>query len=246
MKKLFAALLVLSMLTVSVAATEFVRSLEEKPAPDVIPEAEILPDEEHKEPVIVDLGEMIITPYSERDQARTEEIKITLEKAADELTNNEVSELCPDAYEQLKAMAPDLKDEDIVVRDLFDLRMFGTMYDEFYSRNPKDAILQVTFDCNLTPEEATPVVMYKQLDSDKWVAVPADWLTRDNNDNLTVWMQYVAGPIVFLALPASIIIVDPTHESPETGDTLALSIAAAAAAVAVAGTVIAIKKKKED
>lgn len=206
MKRVFSILIVLALaMTLACAAfageSEFVPSISEKPAPEIV-EA-IIKDEEGNIISEVTVGHLVITPVSEANTS--EEIP---EAAREELLN---------VYEQLadgtmilpgEKLDPNLSADELIVRDLFDLSWICTeaspTHEELLGTADDGNVLVATFKMNIAADVKLYAMTYKNADWDPIVSV-------ENNGDGTV-------TCVFEHLcPVAFILGEDNGNNPSTG-----------------------------
>ena len=215
MKKLLAiGLVVILMFSMSIPAFAaenggFLSSPSKKPAPDVI-------TNEHEDNGGCD-GEIIITPYKDRDKL-SEEAKDLIEKAYDDIAGtDDLTELCEELADLIKDKKIDA--EDLAVIDLFDVDLIG---------------------CDEEPHVVT-------LDADtlkNYVGVMQ--MDENGKWNVVEGAKIVNGKLVLTLKSFSPLAIVATKEqtSPQTHDNTLLFIYAAVMAVSAAAVLVLVKVSK--
>lgn len=199
MKKVVSIVLVLlTILTMSfnamAAKVDFVESIEYKGAPILVPSVDadgknVIVDADGKTVCEDDGKVIVVTPVSD--------------------SSNKV---LADAYKEIKdkgtELFTDLKKDNMVVRDLFDVTTENAAVKEHLE---KDGSIKLTFDINTTKD--TEVVAYV-LVAGVWKKVP---VVNNNDGTVTATLSDI-GPVAFLVEGAAV------GTSPDTGDTFGNSI----------------------
>lgn len=94
---------------------------------------------------------------------------------------------------QLKADGFSLTHFDMIVRDLFDVSLYGELLEQFYN---EDAYLEMTFEeKELDPNQALVVIFSE--DSQNWHVLPHSMVTINGNDTVTIKLPGL-GTVAFL------------------------------------------------
>lgn len=270
MKKLtFLLIFAAFMLSFSTAAfaADYRPSVEQKKAPELVGREVVVKTDEGEKTVeavavltgaggIAEAGltggDILVTPLSEKDSVSLESVKETLTDADNHLRQDDaLANLRDILNERAGAIAANAGDDDLVVRDLFDITLTGDYADTYQndgtlSLNGSTVSLNVRFDLSLGENEYTPVVVYKCDAQDAWDVVPAEKTIRNDDGTLDVVFDRLCA-VAFLTVPQNVIIEDPDVESPKTGvEEAPYEIAAAAAvlgAVILTGVFAFVKKK---
>lgn len=245
---LMSLVLVVALLTVPAAAVEFTPSAESKPAPSVAlvvdqtgaTVAAIIYDGQGTYVIGVPDGDLIVTPVSERDQAPTE-ISEALKSAYEQIQSvGSLSDLVPGIEQALRAINSELSVSDLVIRDLFDVRVTGT-YKEYLDEEGNK--ITIRFDLNLSPD-ATLLVLHNYSGSD-WEVIDNDRVVINDDGSVDVTFDSLS-PVAFV-VDAANVKVDPNGPtSPQTGDngiSIAWIAVAALVCVVVTGSVLLRKKR---
>ena len=214
MKKLLAiGLVVILMFSMSIPAFAaenggFLNSPSKNPAPEVT-------DKNHDDDDCD--GEVIITPYKDRDEL-SDEAKDLIEKAYDDIAGtDDLTDLCDDIADIIKDK--NIKSEDLAVSDLFDVDITGC--DEEHHN--------VTLDV----DTADNFVALMQIDEDgKWSIVKDAKLV----DGKLVFKLDFFSPLA--------IVVNKDKTSPQTHDNTLLYIYAAVMLVSAAAVLVLVKVSK--
>lgn len=244
---LLAGILALS-LSVPAFAAEFTPSVESKAAPEVVTQtdssgnecAAIIYDADGNELVGVPVGDLIVTPVSSTDDTASAEVKAALESAYEQLQSvSSLAELSSDLESVIKEVSPELTLDDLVVRDLFDVRVTGT-YAEYLSQDGTS--ISVRFELSADAESLAAVL--HNVEGTTWETVSNDRITR-NSDNTADVVFYSLSPVAFL-FDAGKLSVDPdAPDSPQTGEPLSYAtwIVAGGVIVLSAAAVVVAKKR---
>lgn len=222
MKKIIGILMAV-VLTVSLSvpalAVDFVPSVEQKGAPTVqeVPDkqeelaAAIIHDEEKEEIISVPESHLIITPISEADEAPAE-IRDPLKAAYVQITQVEaLSELVPEIISALKEHHEEVTEEDVVVRDVFDVTVVGD-YEEHLE--VVGHLITVRFELGLAPD-ALLLVLHNHEGSE-WEIISSDRVVINEDGSVDVTFEDLS-PIVFV-VDGAVVTPDPDGpQSPQTG-----------------------------
>lgn len=191
MKKAVSIVLLLALITMSAhalaAQNDFVPSVSAKPAPEIMPPdiadypkaiALIFSD---KGDIIAGIptGGIIIMPLAETENTPTETIKRNMRAAYEEiLSANSLSDLNGALEAQIQVTDSSLTMKDIVVRDLFDVSVFGTYADYL---NTEGNYIEVRFALGI---EANAPVWAMTRDSGGWNSIDPQYVVNNNTDPL--------------------------------------------------------------
>ena len=223
MKKLATLLLaVVLMMTTALPAfaAEFTPSVEGKAAPEIIPQigkdgkeyAAIIRDADGNEVMGVPIGELIVTPVSQTDEADAK-IRETLESAYAQLKSvSSLTELSHQLETVIKAFSPDMTVDDLVVRDLFDVSVTGTCAEYLaVDGNTIHVRFALLADANLL------AAVLHNVEATTWETLTNDLIVR-NADNTADLVFHSLSPVAFL-FDAGKLNVDPDGpSSPQTGE----------------------------
>ena len=242
------ALLLVFLMTAPVfAAVPYAPSIEQKPAPVIIPIdddtiAIIYNGERH---IIkrVPRDRLIITALAEAEYAVNDEIKIALNTAEDEIKTAEtLLDLCEHLDEIVKEIDPNFAVEDFFVSDLFDVSLVDE-YDQALNDDFANNI-SITFDLGLTDNDEEPVILYRDKEG-VWHVIDEEFVTVKPDNTVEVFFLEIC-PIAVLKNSHGIIIEQPDIESPQTGVKWAPYIIGAVSVLAVAcGAFVVLKSKKK-
>lgn len=250
------AAMLLTLLVAPASAASFVSSVEQKEAPTVATvvdsqgneAAAVITDDQGNELGSVSFEEIIVVPVSQTTQAapgeevapEVKQIQENLTKAYEQVKTPEfMEEMAPAVEEVLQEIAPEVKAEDLVVSDVFDVSLTGAAA-EILSQ--PGASVTINFSVNVAPSTAL-VVMHNYAD-DLWEAIPNDRVSR--NADGTVGITFTSlSPIVFLVDSASVEVDPDGPQSPQTGDNTGVVVAMTVVlmgCVLMGGAVLARKK----
>lgn len=178
MKKAFqiiTVLLLASALVVSAGASSFTPSVEQKGAPTVVVEGTT--------------KEVTIVPIADAEKA-PDEIKSALEEAYKNIeTADSLVEAAPALLETLKVVAPEVKAEDLVVRDLM---YVGVELDE-----GEKVVLK--FDLKV---EKNDVIIPMLFIDGEWVPVDPELVTINEDGTVSIEFSGTIGIIAFVTVKA--------------------------------------------
>lgn len=240
--------MILVMLAVPALAVDFTPSVENKPAPEIVimtdktgaPVAAIIYNAQGEEVIGVPVGELIVTPVAEADGAEAE-ISDALKKAYAQIqAAGSVADLVPNIEQILSQFGIDAKASDLVVRDLFDVSVFGT-YKEYLEQG--DNTVTIRFNLNLDPKVSL-LVLHNYSGSD-WEVISKDRVKRNADGSVDVTFSSLS-PVAFV-VDGSEVPVDPNGpNSPQTGSNglpVAWICVAVLGCVAVVGGAMLRKKQ---
>lgn len=188
-------------------APGFTPSASGKPAPEVVPyDGETIAYIESKisdeKTAIKDDGQLIITPLSERDYVvdiQTHEHLEWAYKAIVEAENlgaltakNTDTTFGEQINAALQAMGTDLTYEDMIVRDLFEITLYGENLEKFYDENN---FITLTFAVDVSADE--PLLVMVSDDSAAWYTLPAENVQVNNDGTITVHLPDL-GAVAFV------------------------------------------------
>lgn len=233
MKKLVSLILIAVLLVAAMApafAANFTPSVSGKPAPDTVP----VPGDngEEYDAIIgnggnlvsgVIPGGLIVTPVSKRDEAPNQDISDSLNEAYEQIKNSDSPADLPAGNggtvgdkidEVLSDMGSDLKADDLVVRDLFDV----SMTDEYENQLTDGNYVEITFDLGLDPDQE--LIVLQSSDKETWEVLDPSNVVINEDGSVTVRL-YKLGVLAFL-VDGEAIFLDPSAEdtvaSPQTGE----------------------------
>lgn len=241
MKKVLSVLLIVAMMcgvmcAVSAAETEFVPSINEKPAPELVQDehgnvGQIL-DANGNVIAFVSMNCLVVTPVSQAENSDdiTEEAKDTLLDVYDALTDGNM---------QLPAeeLDPNLSHDELVVRDLFDLSWdcnHNPSHEEMVEA--EGVMLQVTFKAKAAANAEIHVMTYK---NDEWNPIVS--VTNNGDGTVTCVFEHLC-PVAFVYGEDTT--VPPTGFQFNAEMMLWIAVMAVSA-VALATVVIARRKKEQ-
>lgn len=188
-----AALMVMSFGLSSFAATEFVKSIEAKDAPEIVtPEgygddiAALILDKTDAVKDTVPRDELIITPF---DPKGTDDIQKELKSAYDSIRANKISGVLSDA-DKKEIENAGVKVSNLVVTDLFDV--YYTKQDTLSEDNK----LNVTFSTDLKLKTTDKLFVMVEVDG-VWIKVPAKDVKITPNGNINVSFTKLC-PVAFM------------------------------------------------
>lgn len=237
-------LLIVAMAVPAFGATNFVGSIGEKPAPELVPiEGTIVGtiiDDQTGEPV-GKLGntEIIVTEYKDVKDAEhidDDEEKVFIDeynKLKDGTTDlNEIGDLKDRAQQ---AMGKDADANDLVVRDYVDIDIVGDDAEEWYKKLAEGHSLKLRFDLGIDKDTYVDVMSFYD---GSWHLAKS---VKNNGRYVEVIFDNIC-PVAFLVetdggIPGGVI--------PETGDNSNVALWGGLCLAAVAGIVILLKSRKK-
>lgn len=201
--RVIALALCVAMLAIPVMAAEnFTPSVTQKPAPAIKPMTDakgnevagVIKDAEGNEIEGISAEEITVVPVSESEQMSKEE-KETMEKAYNEIAETEdLTKVAPkleDALKEInKGRKDEIKAEDLVVRDLVDVKISARLLN-----NLKDGdTVSVKFELDIQEDE-TLIVM--QLIDGEWIIIYGEDILIDEDGNAIVALAG-SGPVAFI------------------------------------------------
>ena len=235
MKKILSVVMItvflVTMMSVTAFAADFTPSVKSKPAPTIVPITDengnegafIIVDENGVPLAMGSFDDIIVTPYAEWDTL-PKDLKKMIENAYKQIQNSKtLDELTP----ELKLTAQDIKNgvkmENLVVRDLFDVRLVGDMADYLDGKNS----ITIIFDLGLDPD-AFLRVMHNDEGS-HWEVIPEDCIKRYKDGSVEVTFTSLS-PVAFIVDKNQAGLAEPTGpSSPQTGEGLRPELLAALA-----------------
>ena len=239
-----AAIVLAFCLTVPAFAAGFTPSVSQKGAPKIITIRTedgkkiggIIKNSQGKTIADVPTGDIIVTPVSEVSTA-PEEIKGILDNAKEVLNSEKsIEEIIPDFEETLAESFPEAKAEEMVIKDLFDVALYGT-YAEYLAEEGNT--LAITFDAGI--KENTPFVAVFSTDGKNWTVIDSSLVKAVGNGQLEIVMSE-PGVVAFLTEISSIENPDGPV-SPDTADHIA-PLACAGVVCALAGCAFVDRARK--
>lgn len=241
-------LMLASLLTVP-ALANFTPSVEAKPAPDVVLDGEIAAVIKDGAGNVVDTvmrPELIITPASEKHEAVAQKITDNLVRA--EIRINEIAhvgQLTPELEQALLRAQKenkiphinDVKVEDLVVRDLFDV---SVVRDGQVIAIPNGHTITFSIQTDLS-DDVLHFVLHNPVNHD-WEVLEEAQAMHDGIITITVDSL---GPFAIVVDGAADLDVDPSGpSSPQTGESISPMFAAGAAALLCAAAFLFSKGNK--
>ncbi len=250
MKKRIIGLLLAGILALSVSApalaVEFTPSVENKEAPEIVMQTDstgaecvaIIRDADGKELIGVPAGDLIVTPLSSADEAAAA-TKEALNSANAQLQSvSNLSELSSDLETVIKENSADLKVEDLVVRDLFDVSVTGK-YAEYLNRDGAS----ITIRFKLLADADSLAAVLHNVEGTTWETVSNDRIKRNDDYTADVTL-FSLSPIAFL-FDAGVLHVDPNApDSPQTGEPVSYAAWFAVGGVIVLAAAVCMVVKK--
>lgn len=249
MKKLASillALVLMAALTMSCFAAELTPSAESKEAPAVSAQetadgrqaAAIIYDEDGNEVSGVPDGDLVITPYSWADMAE-ESIGNALKNAYSQIKNAEtLDELVPGLETILQQYDSSINVSDLVVRDVFDVSIYG-VYQDYLAEDGNT--ITIRFELKLQPD-ALLLVLHNYSGSE-WEAIDDSRVVRNADGSVDVTFDSLS-PIVFVVDGGAVVEIDPNvPTSPQTGETTSYGAMAAGVVCLAAVVLIALRRK---
>ena len=245
-KKLLTAILVAAMITTSAMtafADNFTPSATQKEAPQVV---EVVKDGKTYTAEIKDklgnllkrvpTGELIVTPIAKAAEARAE-IKEMLISAYQQIKDApDLGALTDTLQAEVKEISAELKIENLVVRDLFDVSVFGT-YEELLEQEGNT--IEVTF--QLSADSQNLAAVLHNIEGTEWETVPEDRISRNDDNTVTVTFHSLS-PVAFVYENVNLE-ARPGKKSPETGEANYAGLVAAG--LMAAGAVAIVSKKNK-
>lgn len=255
MKKLTVFLLAMALAAstaISTSAVEFTPSVQGKEAPSIV-----ITQNENGEDVgakIVDVNgkvvkevkkkQIIITPLAKANDAPVK-IKEELTKAYAQIKEvTSLEELVPQISEFLSKASENIKAEDMVVRDLFDVEIDDATRELLKDGNS----IEIVFDLGVSADEF--VVCLHNIGGDRWEVIDDNKVT--NNGNGTVSVQFTSlSPIAFAVQKSGTTVEKTTtmveedadaKPNPNTGAGNVTGLAAAVLGCSVVAFAVAKKK----
>ncbi|MCD8375850.1 MAG: hypothetical protein LUD69_02790 [Oscillospiraceae bacterium] len=219
---LLLAAFALSALSVPALAAEFTSSVTAKQAPAVVTTttesgeevAAIIYDENDEEVIGIEVGDLIVTPLSEAEEAE-ETISTALTSAykqvqsvttLDELTDGD------DLETELRSQSRDVAVEDLVVYHMFDVTVTGTVADYLAVDGH---YVKIRFDLGLSLDDIL-IVLHNYKDN-LWETIGSDRIERHDDGSVSVTF-YSLSPVAFIT-NTSAATSDSTGSTGSTGST---------------------------
>lgn len=243
--KLFTAIsLIISMLALSVMATEFVPSIEYKDGPQIV-DVQLEVDTPCRTLLLIPYGNIhfddiidedaldIVYAISEKMEA---EVRESQKKALEELGSNPINAIVVGFEESWAKATGGAPIENAIVHDLFELVLICTEIDSFIT----DEGVTVSFTVEGIGPDDSFVIVHKPTGSDNWIV---EEHTIDENGVITMTVDKLS-PFAIIKDSGKAPAVSPdAPQSPQTGVYDAWIAAAFAGAVVLSGAVILCAKK---
>lgn len=255
MKKLatlFLATAIMAMAVVPTFAAEFTPSVEAKPAPEVVAQtgadgkqyAAIIRNADGSEVVGVSADDLIVVPVAESGSASAE-INAKLDSAYEQLnTVASLTELTSNLMDVVKEYSPSLKEEDLVVRDLFDVSVTGTIAEYLLAEGNS-----ITVRFALSADADMLVAILHNIEGTTWETVTNDRITR-NDDHTVDVVFYSLSPVAFLFDAGALSVDANAPDSPDTSEAdasiLGWSIAGGAVVLFAAAYIVMKKRSSQN
>lgn len=230
-----AAIMVMSFGLSSFAATEFVKSIEAKDAPEIVsPEgygddtAALLLDKTNAVKGTIPRAELIVTPF---DPKGTDDVQKELGAAYESIRANKISGVLSDA-DKKEIEDAGVKVSNLVVTDLFDL--YYTKQDSLSEDNK----LNVTFSTDLKLKTTDKLFVMVEVDG-VWIKVPSKDVKITSNGNINVSFTKLC-PVAFMIETEP----DNTSSAIPLGFWIALAAVSLLAIVLIA--FLGLRNKKEN
>lgn len=256
---LLLAAFALSALSVPALAAEFTSIVTAKQAPAVVTTttesgeevAAIIYDENDEEVIGIEVGDLIVTPLSEAEEAE-ETISTALTSAYDQIQSvTTLDELSDDLESELRSQSSDVAVEDLVVYHLFDVTVNGTVADYLAVEGH---YVKIRFDLGLSLDDIL-IVLHNYKDN-LWETIGSDRIERHDDGSVSVTF-YSLSPVAFItntsaatsdstSSTGSTSSTDSSVTSPKTGEldtTPAIWGAVALGAAAVVCFILSARKK---
>ena len=252
-----AAIVLAFCLTVPAFAAGFTPSVSQKGAPKIITIRTedgkkiggIIKNSKGKTVIDIPTGDIVVTPVSESADA-TEDIKEILDTAKEVISEENIVEIIPEFEEKLAEVFPEAKAEELVVKDLFDVALYGT-YAEYLAEEGNT--LSIVFDAGI--KEDAPFVAVFSTDGKSWTVIDSSLVKTLENGQVEIVISE-PGVVAFLTDTSSVIPVNPVNPvnpdnpdnpdgpvSPDTGDRV-LPLAFAGAVCVLAGCAFVDRSRK--
>ena len=252
LKKVFAMLTTAVIFTATASfayAADFTPSVERKSEPAVIQTTNkdgasvdaVIRDKDGNEIASIPGGSLVVTPYSKRDQA-ADNIKLYLNTAFGQLSDKQLSELTANINDYLSKNSDGLTEEDVVIRDLFDVTMDQTYLDYL---NTDGNTITITFDTDYAEDTFLMVMTNCDItNGDDWNIIPSENVKRNSDGSVSVTFDKMC-PVVFVSDGGQVAIDPNGPSSPQTSDDMNMGIMAVVFIVAAAGGAFVVKKSKK-
>ncbi len=222
-------------------AANFTPSVEQKAAPSIVPVKDkhgktviaVIKDKNGKEVVGIPYGELVVTPVSEKDEAY-DDINENLSNAQDQIASaDSLADIFSGLDAQVKKIDPDKSASDCVVRDLFDISVYGD-YAEYLAVDGNT----VTIKFDLGVPSGSLVLCFRNDDGSSWENIPL----VDNGDGTYSATFSSASLVAFVVEKTAI---DPNGpKSPQTNDVTVFFAVAGVIAIVAGGAILVINRKK--
>lgn len=228
-----------------VFAANFTKSVEQKPAPSIVTvktsdgkdAAAIIYDKDGNEIGYLTMDDIIVTPVSNRQNA-AEDIKNSLEDTYNEIKNaKSLSELVSGLETQLKKITDKVKATDLVVSDLFDVKLPTDIEEKLRAG---EITLKIRFDVGVKKDELL-MVMVKC--DDKWELIAQENVQNNGDGTVDVTFDKFC-PVAFIKDSASVNIDPNGPSSPQTSDINTTPVAVAAALILIGACAMFVIKGK--
>ncbi len=236
MKRAMNFILVLSLLAAMAVPAlarnvDFVPSISDKGAPTIIGSSEIK-DTNGNSVGTADSTIFIITPVADAKTSDkiSEDDKTNLLEAYDKLTSGEKAyEICPGLEELVTKEYEGVKEEDLVVRDLFDVSASDV---EVEKKVSEGNTIQMTLSANVAKGEKV-LAMVKT--AEKWI--PATSVKNNGDGTVTVTLP---------AMGAVVLLTAQNTASSDTGDATNVAVWGAVVALSLGAivTMVSLKRRK--
>ena len=247
MKRVMNFILVLSLLAAMAVPAlarnvDFVPSISDKGAPTIIGPSVIV-GTTGSSIGTADSAVFVITPVSEvkTSDKISEEDKANLEEAYEKLTSGEKAyTICPELEQLATKLYDDVKEEDLVVRDLFDV---SSTDEETEKKVSEGNTIQMTFSANVAKGEKV-LAMVKVVAKDattnkpveKWV--PATNVKNNGDGTVTVTLPALGAVVLMTA--------QGNTASSDTGDATNVAVWGAVVVLSLGAivTMVSLKRRK--
>ncbi len=249
-KKISILLLTAALLCVGAVpafADNFTPSVTQKEAPTIVPMKEadgkevaaIIYDKDNNEIRGISADEITVTPLSEREKA-SETVKESLDKAyADIEGAKSLKDLCPEVVTTLSGITDEVKVEDLVVRDLFDVEI-----PEEDEELLQQAGNHLTLKFDLGIEQDALLMAMVNCDGTKWEMVDQKGIVINSDGTVTVTFDKFC-PVAFIT-DGSAVSIDPNGpSSPQTSDISFWPAAGVALIAVICGLILVYRKNKK-
>lgn len=243
-----AALVTASLFSATALAADFTPSVENKGAPTVTMTADqsgqqvaaVILDADGNEVIGVPTGDLIVTPIAQAQNASSD-IRDKLESAYSQIQGSgSLDELASELISTVESFSGTVGVEDLVVRDLFDISVYGT-YADYLAE--KGNTITITFALGLNPDDFLAVL--HNYSGTQWEVIPDERVERHPNGNVSVTFDSLS-PVAFV-VEQSAVTIDPNGpDSPQTGEPDRYGWLFGAVALTGAAAVCLVKARKKD